>query len=524
MSEERDPHEEGEEEEEEDYDDCHTPRFEPANPLPPAPPVPLTWAQLKELGNDAHKAGKYSEAIKKYTEAMEATGGENEASLFGNRAASHMMLWHYREAIADCKKAISMDATNVKIYIRMAKCMVLSGDLETPLSVLASAPVTDDVRKEIKAIELCKSEYNRCKMLLEQNNPGSAERATATLLTHYPESTPFMMLRCECRLAIDPLEQVRVLGKLMARDESNIPPDLLVLRAKAQFYCGSSQVAGAMEHLKQALQLDPDFKPAQVMLKKIRSIEDYRQKGNAAFKEKRYPDALEQYNQALLNLEIGNKAYNVVLLCNRAAVWKELKNYQGAMEDCNKAIALDDNCARAYQRRSRVQQELGKWDEATRDMQRAAELDPAFESEMQELKGAAKAAKRKDYYKILACSRGDDDDTLKRSYKKLALQWHPDRWAHGTEDEKRHAEHMFKEVQEAHTVLTDPKKRRLYDNGMLDNNVEGDGASGNPFGGGGFSNDDIMNMFMGGGGFPGGFHQGGGGRRGRGGPSFSFSF
>ena len=73
---------------------------------------------------------------------------------------------------------------------------------------------------------------------------------------------------------------------------------------------------------------------------------------------------------------------------------------------------------------------------------------------------------------VLGCSQRDDDDAIKKAYKKAALQWHPDRWGHASEEEKKTAEHQFKECHEALTVLTDPKKRRMYDNGQLDDNVE----------------------------------------------------
>ena len=60
-----------------------------------------------------------------------------------------------------------------------------------------------------------------------------------------------------------------------------------------------------------------------------------------------------------------------------------------------------------------------------------------------------KQAKRKDYYKVLGAGHQDDDAQLKRHYKKAALIWHPDKWAHSTEEEKTIAESRFKEVGEA---------------------------------------------------------------------------
>ncbi len=83
---------------------------------------------------------------------------------------------------------------------------------------------------------------------------------------------------------------------------------------------------------------------------------------------------------------------------------------------------------------------------------------------------------KRDYYEVLGVSRGVDDAELKKSYRKLALEFHPDR----NPDDPR-AEDKFKEVSEAYAVLANPEKRRAYDRFGF----EGLGASGGP--GPGFS-------------------------------------
>lgn len=70
------------------------------------------------------------------------------------------------------------------------------------------------------------------------------------------------------------------------------------------------------------------------------------------------------------------------------------------------------------------------------------------------------ATKKKDYYEILGVSRNATPEEIKRAYRKLALQYHPDR--HPPE-KRKWAEEKFKEISEAYEVLMDPEKRRLYD-------------------------------------------------------------
>jgi curved DNA-binding protein len=65
---------------------------------------------------------------------------------------------------------------------------------------------------------------------------------------------------------------------------------------------------------------------------------------------------------------------------------------------------------------------------------------------------------KKEYYNILKVTRDATEVEIKRSFRRLALQFHPDR-AHGDSKTEEH----FKEINEAYTVLSDPEKRRLYD-------------------------------------------------------------
>lgn len=122
-------------------------------------------------------------------------------------------------------------------------------------------------------------------------------------------------------------------------------------------------------------------------------------------------------------------------------------------------------------------------------------------------------------------NRNADEDEIKKAYRKRALIHHPDRHTNASESERKEQEKKFKDIGEAYAVLSDPKKRSRYDNGV---DVDGCGMNG-------FSDFDPNNLFQtfwsaGGNGFGGGgghgpftqytFQQQGGNN----GHGFSFSF
>ena len=117
----------------------------------------------------------------------------------------------------------------------------------------------------------------------------------------------------------------------------------------------------------------------------------------------------------------------------------------------------------------------------------------------------------RDYYEILAVAKDADGETIKKAYRKLALQYHPDR--NGGDKE---AEEKFKEATEAYEVLRDAEKRALYDRYGHAGVKRGAGAGAGGFGGAGFGFEEALNIFMRDFGGFGGFEDlfGGGRRRG----------
>ena len=105
-------------------------------------------------------------------------------------------------------------------------------------------------------------------------------------------------------------------------------------------------------------------------------------------------------------------------------------------------------------------------------------------------------AAKKDFYEVLGVSKTANDAEIKKAYRKLAKKYHPDSNPNDTVAAER-----FKEINEAYDVLSDPEKKKLYDQfgaAAFEAGFDPKAAAGGYGGFGGFSG--------GAGGFGGGFH------------------
>jgi len=106
------------------------------------------------------------------------------------------------------------------------------------------------------------------------------------------------------------------------------------------------------------------------------------------------------------------------------------------------------------------------------------------------------ATSKHDYYETLGVQRGAKEDEIRKSYRKLARKYHPD-----LNPGDKSAEERFKKVQEAYDVLSDAKKRQVYDQyGFYSDNIPtggpgaaGPGANSHGPGFGGFDFSDYVN-------------------------------
>ncbi|RUS76852.1 hypothetical protein EGW08_015385 [Elysia chlorotica] len=490
----------------------------------------------KEQGNVFYKEKKYTEALAFYSEAINIC--PECAAYYGNRAAAYIMLQKYKDGLADAQYALQLDTGFVKGYLREGKCHLALG---SPVAALRSyrhaleiEPNNTIAQKEFKTyLSFFQLNFIACHFLVLKLFyifflPCQAIFYLDRCIEHCCASLSFKVQKAEAMALMGRYQEALELSNDILQREG-INADALYVKGMCLYYQDNTEKA--FQHFQGVLKRAPDHHKAKDIYRRAKTLAAKKEEGNTAFREGKFQDAYTLYTEAL-SIDTNNKSTNSKLFCNRATVCSKLGKLEEAIQDCSRALELDDTYMKAYMRRAKCYTDTELYEEAVRDYEQIYKMSKTRENKqfLQTAKLELKKSKRKDYYKILGVHKTASEDEIKKAYKKRALIHHPDRHSNDTADKQKEEEKKFKELSEAYSILSDSKKKARYDSGQDLDEMEGFG---------GFDNVDPNQIFQaffggGGGGNMGGFsfggHPGAGGHFSHGGhshggfPGYSFQF
>lgn len=360
--------------------------------------------------------------------------------------------------------ADELDPDNMKILLRLGRVYTSLGRPDEALQVYNSINATAKdkqpaltMQKHLRMAEETSQNGGSGSMVIYALN--EAEKG---LGVGVERPRKWQLMRGEAHLRMgnpNALGEAQNVAMSLLRN-NNQDPDALVLRGRVLYAQGENDKA--IQHFRQALSCDPDFKDAVRYLRMVQKLERMKQEGNAAFKAGRYQEAIDTYTQAL-EVDPSNKNTNSKILQNRALCHTRQKSWKLAIADSEKALELDPSYTKARKTRAKALGENGNWEEAVRDLKAIQEENPSEPGIAKEIRDAEmelKKSKRKDYYKILGLQKDCTEQEVKKAYRKLAIIHHPDK-----NPDDADAADRFKEIQEAHETLSDAQKRERYDSG-----------------------------------------------------------
>ncbi|KAF8521602.1 hypothetical protein BU17DRAFT_75424 [Hysterangium stoloniferum] len=441
--------------------------------------------RLKEQGNEAFKAKRYSEAIHLYTQAVDMN--PTEPTYFTNRAACNMALKLFRAALTDCQNAAALQTASPspKTLVRLAKCHLALGSPNPALSAVRAALAVDSTNVAAKEVERAAARLeihlSRVDAARSKRDWGHARLALdqATREVEGSEPIEWRCWRIEFDLARGNLE-VAMSAANEAFQIDKKSPEVLCLRGLVMFL--SSKLPLALQHVQQALMFDPENTRARKLMRRIKDVERIKEEGNTFFKSGKLTAAVDKYTEALVIVgeqeeEANGGSIRATLLSNRATALLKLGRREEALSDTNASLELVSTSYKALRTRARINMALEEYQSAVNDFKASLEQvqndgsqteERALKQELREAEVALKRSKTKDYYKILEIAKDSTDYDIKKAYRKQSLLHHPDK---GGDAEK------FKLASEAYSVLSDPQKRRRYDSGE-DEEEMGGGFSG----------------------------------------------
>jgi len=459
----------------------------------------VTQAEIDQhltLGMNLLARGAYSDALSHFHAAVDAD--PNNYMSYYKRATVYLAMSRSKPALSDLDQVLKMKPDFVKarhqrggVLLKMGRLDEAHIDLE---NVVRKEPNNEEAQKQYAMVNSLKEKIEEVRDHINWNNYEPAIESLNELMEFIPWDPSLRELRSECYLGlgnvIHAISDIRTVTKLTSDNT----------RAYFKLSNLHYQIGEAEESLAEArecLKLDPEHKDCYPLYKKLKKVAKFLAAAKESRDQSDWEECVNNAQKVLKNEPtvegIRFHAYDRLCHCQ-----KEAGRSVESRKACSEAIKIDDE-PRLYCDRAEAFLLEDMFDEALNDFRTALEKDESFTRAKEGMAKAQKLQKqagKRDYYKILGVKRSATKKEIQKAYKKLALEWHPDKFQ--DEDDKKAAEKKFMDIAAAKEVLTDADNRAKYDAGEDPLDPEGGGRDhpfnqggfhfpgGNPFGGGPF--------------------------------------
>jgi len=458
----------------------------------------VTGEEHRYNGNKFYKQGNYKAALECYTAAIDTE--PNVGSFYNNRSAVNLMLCHYIDAYNDSKKSCELDPSNLKALLRLGKCQTLLGlwtESESMFEkILTQDPTNVEAKTNLEKISTCKSSYEQYRAQKDKQDYRHALFCIDRCLETSAGSDDLKLAKIELLICLKRYPEAKCsLESLIDKTaDSHVNTEALYYRGLCLYYM--EHLDKAQSHFQHVLKQSPDHVGAQQAYRRCKKLSQLKEEGNTLVRCCQYEKARIAYTSAL-EIDQNHDEVNAKLYFNRSLTLTKLERWEDALNDCNKALELDQHYIKAMARRVSCLIGLSRFEEAEKEAERLNKKYPSDENAKlyKQSKVALKRSKQLNPYTILGVPQNASDAEIKKGYRKRALLHHPDRHSHADEATRHAEEQKFKEVNTAYSVLSDPRKKQMYDSGVDIDEVLGN-CGGGGGGSSGFHGGDPMEVFQ----------------------------
>nr|XP_010937481.1 inactive TPR repeat-containing thioredoxin TTL3 [Elaeis guineensis] len=323
--------------------------------------------ELKEMGNEEYKKGRFAEALSLYDQAI--VMNPEVASYWSNKAAALMGLGRLFEAVDECKEAVRIEPSYYRAHHRLGTLYLRLGEAEkaTHHYKLSRKETSSNDFSRVQALQ---THLARCNEACKQKDWLTVLKQSQAAVSAGADSAPqIFALQEEALLKLQRHDEADSLLNGAPKFDidastkfygANRNAYVLIIRAQVDMALGRFEDAVVVARM--AAELDPSNREIGVVVRRTHAVVSARSKGNELFKASKYGEACIAYGAGL-----DHDPQNSVLLCNRAACRSKLGHWEKAIEDCNVALSVRPLYSKARLRRADCNAKMERWEASIKD-------------------------------------------------------------------------------------------------------------------------------------------------------------
>ncbi|KAL5361881.1 hypothetical protein BJX96DRAFT_152987 [Aspergillus floccosus] len=466
-----------------------------------------------------------------YFDAAIARDPTNYLTIF-QRGAAYLSLRRNTQALEDFDRVLELKPDFESALLQRSRLRASSADWTSALSDLEKAGKKSS--PEYVELEEARDAALRAQKAEERKQWDDCITQANVAVLKANTALGLRQTRAHCRFEKGDIEEgISDLAHVLQISPGSVEPHL---QMSAMLFYSLADNERGIAQIRKCLHSDPDSKPCNRLYRREKQIAKRLQKLRDALEARKFNNAInllvgvgddtgllgdvkgdieEGRGAGHIHQKAPNKLYASLVedTCN---AYQEAHMPKRAAPYCTEALETNPYSLPALLFKGQTAIDEERFDEAIATLNTAKEHHPGsreVQSLLQKAHVLLKRSKQKDYYKILGVSRDADERTIKKAYRQLTRQHHPDKaTAQGVSKEE--AEKRMAGINEAYEVLSDPELKTRYDNGDDPNDPES--QRGHPFQGSPFPPGGQQFFFQQGGGrqfkfshqgfnFPGGF-------------------
>lgn len=330
----------------------------------------LSAGKLRSKGEEAFVSGQYEDALRYYGHAvmLEPENAINHFKLF----RVHQRMRRYAEALNNLSRALELTPDSQDYRLQKVKLLKSLGQCEEALVVVQLLQGQDDLKQQVKS---CADDIQSAQQMIFAERWQEAAQFLDRAMKHVEQATDLTFQRAQAMYHLgDYYGTISDLGRVLKAHSNHI--EAYELRGQAYFRLGDHDTA--VNHYREGLKLDPEHKGCKAGHKFVKSIEKKNKRGDDAFANGKFDDAIVNWWQAI-NIDQTHLAFFRPTLLKIVKAHTKLGQHDKAINEAMKHVNHIETLEGLYAL-GEAQQAADKYQEAVNTFRRASEIAVSIES------------------------------------------------------------------------------------------------------------------------------------------------